>query len=486
MGCHNCTAALALVVLAAPLAGQEGFTSAFPPEEFAAHRTKVMEHIGDGVAVIQGATEARGEWTLRQGNQFFYLSGVIEPRAMLIVDGRTKRTTLFLSAAAPRIRQYGPYLTANDSARRVTEVDAVMSRDSFAVALAQLDGRVIYTPFRPETQGSESSSDVAGYFRRSKADPWDGRVSREELFVAAVRQTAPTALLKDLDPVLDSLRAFKTPREIAQIRDASRLAGLAIMEAMRDTKPGMLEHELEASAEYVYKRGGAYGTSYFPLIAGGPRMQYTHYHLNRGMLVDGELLQFDWAPDINNYTADVTRVWPVNGKFTPRQAEYYTIYLRLYQAVLTSIRPHVTARAVMDTAYTKMQAIMANYRFSDPRIKAAAQAMVDRYKPVAAGSTGRGGSLGHSVGMEVHDVPNITRTLEPGYVFTIEPQMTIDGAGELSVRLEDMILITETGYEVLSAFVPIEIADIEALMKQPGLGERALREPRQTQPTHRE
>ena len=84
--------------------------------------------------------------------------------------------------------------------------------------------------------------------------------------------------------------------------------------------------------------------------------------------------------------------------------------------------------------------------------------------------------------MEVHDVPNITRTLEPGYVFTIEPQMTIDGAGELSVRLEDMILITETGYEVLSAFVPIEIADIEALMKQPGLGERALMTPVKARP----
>ncbi|MBL0178977.1 MAG: aminopeptidase P N-terminal domain-containing protein [Gemmatimonadetes bacterium] len=482
MARRTCTVAVALGLLAAPLAAQGGFTGAFPPEEFAAHRAKVMEHIGDGVAVIQGTTEARGEWTLRQGNQFFYLSGVVEPRAMLIVDGRTKRTTLFLNAAAPRVRQYGPYLTANDSARQVSGVDVVMPRDSFATVLGRLDGRTIFTPFRPETQGSESSSDVAGYFRRSKADPWDGRVSREELFVAAVKRAVPTAQLKDLDPVLDSLRAFKTPREVAQIREATRLAGVAIMEAMRDTKPGMLEHELEAPAEYVYKRGGAYGTSYFPLIAGGPRMQYTHYHKNRGTLVDGELLQFDWAPDLNNYTADVTRVWPVNGKFTPRQREYYTIYLRLYQAVLTSIRPHVTARAVMDSAYAKMQPIMAAYRFTDPRIKAAAQAMMDRYKPLPPGTTGRGGSLGHSVGMEVHDVPNITRTLEPGYVFTIEPQMTIDGAGELSVRLEDMILITETGYELMSGFVPIEIADIEALMKQPGIGERALKAPAKPRP----
>jgi Xaa-Pro aminopeptidase len=251
------------------------------------------------------------------------------------------------------------------------------------------------------------------------------------------------------------------------------------MEAMRDAKPGMHEYELEAAAEYVYKRGGAWGEAYFPLIADGPRMQLTHYYKDEGMLVDGDLVQFDWAPDYANYTSDVTRVFPANGKFTPRQAEYYTIYLRLYQAVLTSIRPHVTARAIMDSAHVKMERIMAAYRFTDPRIRAAAQGFMDKYKPVAPGSgRGGGGSLGHSVGMEVHDVRNVTPTLEPGYIFTIEPQMTIDGAGELSVRLEDMILITGTGYEVLSGFVPIEIADIEKLMKEPGLGAHALKGPK--------
>ena len=247
------------------------------------------------------------------------------------------------------------------------------------------------------------------------------------------------------------------------------------MEVMRDAKPGMYEYELEAAAQYVYKRGGAWGEAYFPLIAGGPRMQLTHYHKNEGKLVDGELVQFDWAPDYANYTSDVTRVFPANGKFTPRQAEYYTIYLRLYQAVLTSIRPHVTARAIKDSAWVKMGKIMAAYRFTDPRIKAAAQKMMDTYKPVEGGAGRGGGTLGHSVGMEVHDVRNITNTLEPGYIFTIEPQMTIDGDGELSVRLEDMILITETGYELLSGFVPIEIADIEKLMKEPGLGAHAIK-----------
>jgi Xaa-Pro aminopeptidase len=118
-----------------------------------------------------------------------------------------------------------------------------------------------------------------------------------------------------------------------------------------------------------------------------------------------------------------------------------------------------------------MDKIMASYPFTDPRIRSTAEAFVNRYRPNPNGRGG--GSLGHSVGMEVHDVRNPTPTLEPGYIFTIEPQMTMPG-GELSVRLEDMILITEKGYENLSAFVPIEIRDIERLMAQRGLGASAL------------
>lgn len=477
------TLILAAMLLAGAgrLSAQQGFTRFFPPEEFAARRSKIMQHIGDAVAILQGTTERAGEEPLRQSNQFFYLTGVVEPRAFLIIDGRTRRSTLFLQPynASRAAKNYGPYLGPGDEAAKATGIESVMVRDSFASAVARLaaDGRTILTPFRAEVLGSESSDDPGNLNRNNKRDPWDGRSSREEAFRGHLKDAAPKSDIRNLDPLIDSLRAFKSPREIAVIREATRQAGLGIMEVMRDAKPGMSEYELEAAAEYVYKRGGAWGEAYFPLIADGPRMQLTHYHKDEGKLVDGDLVQFDWAPDYANYTSDVTRVFPANGHFTPRQAEYYTIYLRLYQAVMTSIRPHVTARAIMDSAYAKMGKIMAAFHFSDPRIQSAAQGFMDRYKPVAPGGRGGAGSLGHSVGMEVHDVRNVTPTLEPGYIFTIEPQMTIDGAGELSVRLEDMILITDTGYEVLSGFVPIEIADIEKLMKQPGLGTHALKGP---------
>ena len=474
------TIGIGVIVVATPLRGQQGFTRFFPPEEFAARRAKVIEHIGDAVAVMQGTTERAGEEPLRQSNQFFYLTGVVEPRALLIIDGRTRRTTLFLQAynEGRAGRAIGPYLGPGDAAAKTTGIDVVMPRDSFAPAIARLaaDGRTIVTPFRAEVLGSESADDPGALARANKRDPWDGRISREEAFLAHLQSAAPTSEIKNLDPLLDSLRAFKSPREIAVIREATRQAGLGIMEVMRDATPGMHEYELEAAAEYVYKRGGAYGEAYFPLIANGSNMPLTHYHRNEALLRDGDLVQFDWAPDYANYTSDVTRVFPANGRFTPRQREFYTIYLRLYQAVLTSIRPHVTGREIMDTAVVTMDRIMARYHFTDPKITAAAAGFVQRYRRNPDG-TGLRAVLGHSVGMEVHDVRNITATLEPGYIFTIEPQMTIAG-GELSVRLEDMVLITETGYEVLSGFVPIEIADIEKLMKQPGLGAHLLKMPK--------
>lgn len=471
----NVLALTAAVTWAAAAGAQQGFTDAFPPEEFAARRAKVMTAIGEGVAILQGTTERRGESPLRQSNQFFYLTGVTEPRAMLVIDGRSRRSTLFLTPrTAARQRAIGPYLDLGDSSARATGLDSIVPRDSFTVAVSRLaaDKRIIFTPFRPEVLGSESAGDVQAHVRATKNDPWDARPTREETFIANLKKAAPESGIRDLDSIIDPLRAVKSPREIAVIREATRLAGLGIMEAMRDAEPGMYEYELEAAAQYVYKRGGAYGESYFPLIATGANMPYSHYHKNKARLEDGDLVQFDWAPDIDNYTTDVTRVFPANGKFTTRQREFYTIYLRLYQALMTSIRVHVSAREIMDSAVVKMDKIMASYRFTDPAIKSTAEAFVNRYRPNP--NTRGGGSLGHSVGMEVHDVRNPTPTLEPGYVFTIEPQMTMPG-GELSVRLEDMILMTETGYENLSAFVPIEIGDIERLMTQPGLGKNALK-----------
>jgi Xaa-Pro aminopeptidase len=472
------TLAAVAIVTAAP-AGQPVFTGAeiFPAEEFAARRAKVMEKIGEGVAILQGTTERPGEQPLRQNNQFFYLTGVVEPRAIVTIDGRTKKTTLYLQPKNERReqRQYGPALSPGVEAAKATGLDHVLPRDEFARAVADFarDLRIIYTPFRPEVLGEASSSDPAAMWRATKADPWDGRISREEQFVQKIKAAAPQAPVSDLDPIVDALRTIKSPREIAIIREATRLAGLGIMEAMRDARPGMTEFELQAPAEFVFKKGGAYGPSYFALIATGRNTYYSHYHKNTETLKDGDLVQFDYAPDYKYYQSDVTRVFPANGTFSPRQREFYTIYLQLYRAVLTSIRVNATAPEILKDAVPKMDAILTSFTFTDPKIKEAATRFVEGYR----GRMGTARTLGHWVGMEVHDVsggrPSPAK-YEPGMIFTIEPAMQIEDE-RLGLRLEDMILITDTGYENMSAFVPVEIDAIEKLMKEPGLSDVMIR-----------
>ena len=462
---YGAVAAVALSA-AAPLA-QPVFRGSeiFPAEEYAARRARVMAGIGDGAAIVLGATEPPGEMPFRQNSQCFYLSGVVEPRAVLIVDGRTRRTTVFLQPADPRrdTSMFGPALAPGPDTARELGVDDVLPLAEFTAAMNALTTarRTIYTPFAAEVLGSQSQGDPTRMWRANREDPWDGRDSREATFVARLKAAAPSLDVRDLDPVVNALRAVKSPREIALLREATRIAGEGIVAAMRASRPGLHEYELQAEADYVFRKNGALGVAYFALVATGPNTYYTHYHRSTAVLRAGELVQFDYAPDYKYYQSDVTRVFPVNGRFTARQREYYGIYLKLYQALMTSIAVHKTPGEVLATALGKMDAIMAEYPFTDDRIRAAAAKMVEALR---ARRNPRG--LGHNVGLKVHDVGGLQAdTFEPGRVFTIEPQMRLEDE-HLGVRLEDMILITDTGYENMSGSLPIEAADIERLMAE--------------------
>jgi Xaa-Pro aminopeptidase len=460
-----------LVLLSLELFAQPVFNDIFPPAEFAARRAKVMEQIGEGVAVLQGTTERPGEQPLRQSNHFFYLCGVIEPRAILVIDGKSKRSTLYLYAGAERrARMFGSAMIPGEAAVKETGIEAVRPREEFAndIAVFAREGRTLYTPFRPEVLGNASSSDTIGLAKTTKDDSWDGRPSREEVFLQKLQALGSQIKVQNLDPMLDAMRAFKSPREIAVIREATRITGLAIMEAMRESRPGLFEYELQAPAEFIFKKYGSQGAAYFALIATGQNTLYSHYHFNTAKLADGDLVQFDYAPDYKYYVSDVTRVFPANGKFTPRQREFYSIYLKLYQDLMTSIKVHTKPSDIIKAAVVKMEASMASFKFTDAKIKEAANTFVERYR------TSKANSLGHTIGLEVHDVRLPTQTLEPGQIFTIEPAMKLLDE-HLGIRLEDVILMTETGYENLSAFVPVEIAEIEKLMIEPGLSKNPKR-----------
>ena len=438
------------------------FTDTQPTSEFAARRAAVMRAIGDGVAVLQGATERPVYKQFRQSAQFFYLTGVEVPRALLLIDGKAKTSTLFLPPRDERMeRSEGPLLSPGADAEKLTGIERVAARDAFDAALAAVaaEGRQIFTTFRPEALEASTPSQVNTHARRTAEDKWDGRKTREEVFREKLTAASPKSEIADLDRILDRMRLVKSEREIRLVREASRLAGEALLEAMRVAKPGMKEHEIEAVGDYVFKAHGSQGVGYFALVATGTNAAWPHYHGGSTPLGDGDLVLFDYAPDFNYYTSDVTRMFPANGRFTPRQREMYGIYVKLYDALMTSIRPHVAPRVVLADAHKKMTAIMQSFTFTDPKIRAAAERFVAGYA-----STTRN-SLGHWIGMEVHDVSGPYDVLLPGMMFTIEPALTIPDE-RIYIRLEDAIVITDKGYENMSGFVPFDIEGVERVMRE--------------------
>jgi Xaa-Pro aminopeptidase len=473
-------ALLASLAAAHAADAQPLFTSAFPPEEFAARRTRVMDTIGrDGVAVLQGATELPSYLRFRQNNQVYYLTGVEVPRAIVVIDGRARTTTLFLPPRDERQeRSEGPILVPGEEAQRLTGIEAVLPRDGFAAALDAFtrEGRTLYTPHRPESLGAYTPWAVERHEELSQADPWDRRSARETTFISRLKTRAPQARVEDLDPILDRMRLIKSPREIAMIRETTRVASLGILEAMKAAHPGQKERELAAVADYVFTKNGAQGPAYFALVATGKNAHYPHYHGGDSVLQDGDLVLYDYAPDIANYASDVTRMFPANGRFTPWQREIYTVYLRCYRALMAELKPGRTPRQVHDAAAVRMREIVKGTTFTDPKIERAANDFVKMFGP-----EGRAVRVGHMVGMEVHDVdlqPD-GDVLKPGMVFTIEPALRIR-EDRVYVRLEDVIVITETGYENLSESLPYEIADVEAAMAAPGLEERVSPAPAAT------
>ncbi len=453
------------------------FTEDFPPEEFAERRARVFEAMGPNtVAVLQGAPSPRGYTRFRQTNEFYYLTGIEVPGAYLLLDGTTRRSHLFLPHRnSGRERSEGKLLSAEDAGfiRDTLRFDGAYGVDLLAEHLARLARArpvlpTLYTPMSP-SEGMAESRDLGLRVNADIAsDPWDGRESREGRFLGLLRERFPMFEIRDVTPILDEMRLIKSERELVLIRKASRLSGLALMEAMRSTEPGMRESELDALARFIFYREGAQGDAYYSLVASAQNAFFPHYNAGKRTMKDGDFVLMDYAPDVGYYMSDVTRMWPVNGTFSPWQRELYEFYLACYRAVLTRIRPGVTASEIGREAAAEMQQILARTTFSKPEYERAARNFTTLYRArILPADT----YLGHWVGMATHDVGAYTGPLKPGMVFTIEPALTVPEE-LVYVRLEDLIIITETGAEIVSDFVPMDIEGIEALMREEGLLQR--------------
>ncbi len=452
------------------------FTSDFTPKEFADRRAKIYDAIGNtSIALMQGAPSPAGYVKFRQTNELYYVCGIEVPHAYLLLNGATRTVSLYLPHRNEgRERSEGKMLSAEDGAliKKLSGVDNVYGIDLLTEHLGRFStGKMesVYTAFSP-AEGMAVSRDLGTRVPAdAMSDPWDMGIPRESRFMQLIKTRFPLFEIKNLSPVLDKLRLIKSPAEIVLIKKATHLSSLALMEAMRSTVPGIKEYELDGMAKYIYHRNGAQGDAYYSLIASGENAIYPHYHEGKRTMKDGEFLLMDYAPDYGYYMSDVTRMMPVNGKFNEWQKELYGFYIGCYKAVLKSIKPGITPQAIIVTAVAEMEQILQNSHFSKPIYANSANAFVESYRRSSKTATA---SLGHWVGMATHDVGGYDGgPLVAGMVFTIEPALRVPEEN-IYIRLEDMIIITNSGADVITAYVPMEIADIEAMMKEEGMLQR--------------
>jgi Xaa-Pro aminopeptidase len=435
----------------------------FPKETFQARWQKVYTAIGSqAVALVRGEAKNADHGLFRQSNDFYYLCGVESPHAYLLLDGASQTSTLYLAhQSAAQAEGEGEILSAENAAHacELTGVDRVLGIELLGRALEHV--RAIYTPLR-QGEGPAASSDTLWRAQQEvAADPWDGRLDRMRHFVATLRERCPAAEIRDLAPTLNELRVVKGEDELKLLRKAGRLSALGAIEAMRSTRPGVMEYQLDAVMRYHYLVNGARDAGYHAIIAGGANAWYGHYGANNCPLQDGDLVLFDCAPDYHYYTSDIGRMWPVNGRYSPLQRELYGFVVEYHKVLLRTIRPGLTDTQIQQEAAAEMSAVVERTAFSKEIYEAAARrALAFPYH------------MSHCVGMAVHDVGHYRgKPLRPGNVFALDPQMWIPEE-RLYIRVEDTVVVTEEGIEILTADAPLELEDVEALMREPGMLER--------------
>ena len=398
----------------------------------AARRRVLLRRLGRATVLIPAAHERNIEVEFvqdndfRQDNTFFYLTQLETQDAWLLMTARgpdSVETVLFLPARTPsRERWTGLRLGPDSVAVRLSGIKTVLPIDSLENRLlrARFAGpRPIYTVINSKTKG-------------------DSRISELVFSGADVRNVLP---------IVDSMRYVKDADEVARLRRAVDISVAGHVAAMRAARPGMHEYEIEAALEEGFRSNGADRLGYPSIVGSGPNSTTLHYDVNRRRTENGDLIVIDAAAEWGQYTADVTRTFPVNGKFTPRQKAIYDLVLGAQQAAFDSVRPGVTL--------FQLDAIARRYMREHSGTLCGDKTCDDREF--------FNHGLGHPIGMDVHDV-GFGRPLEVGAVFTIEPGIYIQ-AENLGVRIEDDVLVTAKGGEWLSAGAPRTTDAIERVMR---------------------
>ena len=426
---------------------------------YAERRARLAARIKRGIAIIPTAPErARNRdshYPYRYDSYFYYLTGFIEPEAVLVViAGDQPKSVLFCRDKDVEREIWDGFRYGPQQAREVFGFD-----ESHPVG--ELDARM------PDLLANQPQLCC----HLGSDEPWDARVLG---WLNAVRAqvrngVAAPAAISDVRTVLDDMRLVKDAHELDVMRRAAQISTSAHKRAMRAAAPGRAEYEIEAELLHEFRHGGAQAPAYTSIVAGGANACVLHYVQNDARLNSGELLLIDAGCELDGYASDITRTFPVNGKFSAAQRDIYQLVLAAQAAAIAEVVPGASWNAPHDAAVR----VLAQGLIEFGLCKGSVDKVIESgdYRQFYMHRTG------HWLGLDVHDAGDYKRDgawrkLEPGMVLTVEPGCYIrPGAGvpahfaNIGIRIEDDVAVTAKGNEVLTLAAPKTVADIEALMR---------------------
>lgn len=411
---------LLCIVLAGPVCAES-----FDVEVFKLRRQQVMEALDGGVAVMYGASgsDAIVKGSFVQESDFYYLTGISEPGAALILAPGEPRykETLYLRPRDPDIENWDgrrePLGDALEEATGFEEVARTTRLPSHLTAMLQRSRKAVF--LGPVVSASDDVPKALEMLRDAQA-------------------RVPGTTLENMADLIPEMRRIKSPAEVEMIRKAVDITGKGLVAAMQSVEPGMMEFQLQSILEHIYEMEGAQFLGFGTILAHGPNSTVLHYGSNDQPIDDSGLVLIDTGAAWQHYTADITRTFPVSGKFSPREKELYELVLKAADTAIENLRVgadhyndlHLVAKAVLDEAGYGEYFIHG---------------------------------IGHFVGLDVHDAGNYALPLAAGVVLTIEPGIYIPEEG-IGIRIEDVVLVTEDGPVVLSGHIPRTVDEIEAVM----------------------
>ena len=425
-------------------------------------RKAFMQTIKGGVAIFPSAVPAMRthstDYRYRQDANFYYLTGFEEPGAVCVIapDHPEHQYVLFVRPRAPEQEVWAGKRAGVEGAKAHFDADEAYPIEEFDGKISEYVGKAdrLYYGFGADEAFNQKMVELLKRYRRHR-----------------LREGTGPAVLIDPVEILGEMRLIKDDTELGRIRKAVDISVEAHIAAMQAVRPGMYEYELEALIDSIYRTNGGTGPTFLTIVANGENSTTLHYTANDCQIQDGDLVLIDAGCEYKYYSGDITRTFPANGVFTDVQREVYQLVLDVQVALIEGIRPGVSigepfqkAIEMLTDAMLKLGLLVGD---KEELIKE------EKYKKFYMHR------IGHMLGVEVHDMAKIRegeayKTFQPGMVMTIEPGLYIAPDSEdvppeylgIGVRIEDNILVTESGCEVLTAAVPKTIDGIEALMTQ--------------------